>query len=77
MKYKLKKTEQLTYQVDPLFEVQSGLNGLKGGSPFILNGFDDVLQDNAASPHVLVLDELHGVLSFLDCVIAEDLGKSG
>ena len=52
-------------QVDLLFEVEGGLNGLEGGSPFVVVGLGDVLEDDAASPHVLVLHELHGVLAFL------------
>ena len=53
------------YQVDLLLKVECGLNGLQGASPFVIVGLGNVLEHDPASPHVLVLLELHGMVSLL------------
>jgi hypothetical protein len=39
--------------IDSLFQVQSGLNGLEGGAPFIMGWLCHILEDNPASTAIL------------------------
>merc|ERR1719232_2246099 len=62
--------------VDLLLKFEGGLDGSEGGSPFVGPGLGNVLEDDTPTPHVLVVDELLGVLAFLIRVFAKALGES-
>ena len=59
-----------------LLEVQRVLGGVQGVTPLRLGGFLDVLEDHLAAAHVLVIDQLLGVLALLVGRFAEKLGKA-
>jgi len=61
--------------VDFLLEFERGLDGAECRVPVVCLGLGDVLEDDASAPHVLVLDELLGVLTLLVRVLPEPLGE--
>merc|ERR1712156_1115608 len=51
--------------VNLLLEIERCLDGVEGRGPLVGLGLGDVLEDDTSAPHVLVLDELHGVIALL------------
>eukprot|EP00095_Tigriopus_kingsejongensis_P003045 maker-scaffold1052_size66809-snap-gene-0.14 protein:Tk03045 transcript:maker-scaffold1052_size66809-snap-gene-0.14-mRNA-1 annotation:"Spz3" len=62
--------------IHSLLQSEGVLHGVQSTSPLGGGGLGDVMEDNLATSHVLVLDELVGVIMLLICVLAEELGKS-
>lgn len=69
--------KSVPYLVYGLLQLNGGLHGVQGGSPDVLAGFGDVLEDNGSSPLVLVLHEHGAVLAFLQRTLLEELGETG
>jgi hypothetical protein len=59
-----------------LLQLQSILDGLERSSPLRLCRLVDVLEDDHPASHVLVLNELDGVVALLVGGSAEVLGKA-
>jgi len=62
--------------VNLLLEIERCLDGVEGRGPLVGLGLSDVLEDDTSAPHVLVLDELHGVIALLVGVLTEPLGEA-
>ena len=64
------------YLVDSLLQLESGLDGLLGRGPLHLGRFGNVLEDDPPAAHVLIVDQLEGVLALLLRVLLEDLSET-
>ncbi len=62
--------------VNSLLEDEAGLDGLESAVPLLDIGLGDILEQDPAAPHVLVLDQLLGVLPLLLGVLHEPLGEA-
>ena len=59
-----------------LFQLKRGFDSTQCGDPVIGLSLGNILEDHASTSHVLVLDELHGMIALLFGVGLEPLGKS-
>merc|ERR1712203_1195684 len=59
-----------------LLQLQRGFDGTQCRDPVISLGLCNILEDNASTSHVLVLDELHGMVALFFRVGLEPLGKA-
>ena len=59
-----------------LFKLKRSFDSTQCRDPVIALSLGNILEDNASTSHVLVLDELHGMLTLLFGVCLKPLGKS-
>ena len=59
-----------------LFQLKRGFDSTQCRDPVIGLSLGNILEDNASTAHVLVLDELHGMIALLFGVCLKPLGKS-
>merc|ERR1712142_706110 len=62
--------------VNSLFQFQLALNSVFSRIPFLGNGFLNILENNTASTHVLVVDQFLSMFTFPSRFISKTLGKS-
>lgn len=62
--------------VHGLLQLEAGLDGLQSRLPFLDRGLGHILEDHAASTLILILDQLHGVLTLLLGTLPEPLGEA-
>lgn len=64
------------YLIDFLLQVKSSLAGVEGTLPVLSRGLGDVLEDNPATSHVLVLHQVPGMLVLLLRHLLEEVGEA-